>query len=373
MDRAPLKIAILVVSTALAALSLNRGARQALSNSADLMRRTEEVALFVHQADPYDDPDMTYPPSALIVFTPLVAPFSTTSVRAFWLGLNLASLLVLVGAIVSIWGRAWPPWVVYSFLMMTAGSSPVRLAIGMGQFALLPVALTVLSHWLVERRRQVLAGSLLGVALAKPTLSLPFLGVLVVRRYKLACLAAIGFQVVATIAASLWLRQTPVTLIQKWVSLARIQQGAGLIDVPSVARGFWPASTRISSAVSATLLAATLFVLFAFRRKATRDLTLFALMMAAVFTYHRPYDLVLLLPAAAALIDQAWHTRARGWTLAAIVVVSVLTLPSDPTILRIPPIVYEAGFIVISYGLLGFSLFRLTTGVDDVEPVLAPK
>jgi hypothetical protein len=373
MDRAPLKIAILVVSTVLAVLSLDRGARQALSKSDDLMRRFEEVALFVHQADPYDDPDMTYPPSALIVFTPLIAPFSTASVRVFWLALNLVSLSLLVGTAVPIWGRKWPPWLIYSFLTIAAASSPVRLAVGMGQFALLPVALIVLSLWLLDRRRQPLAGLLLGVALAKPTLALPFLGVLVVQRRSVACLVAIGFQILATLAASFWLGRSPVGLIREWLAKAKDQHGAGLIDVPSIAHGVWPTSMGISSAVSATLLTVTFLVLFAFRRKAPRDLVLFALLMAAVFTYHRPYDLVLLLPAAASLVDQAMHTLARGWVLASIVVVIVLVLPSDPTVLGIPPIVYETGFIAISYGLLGFSVFRLVTGPDEHDVQSAPE
>ena len=63
-----------------ASITVAYGIRTALASSADLERRAEEVALFRHQQDPYQDPDMTYPPTALPIFTALV-PLESSRVR----------------------------------------------------------------------------------------------------------------------------------------------------------------------------------------------------------------------------------------------------------------------------------------------------
>ena len=78
--------------TLLALASMAWASFHAWSTSADLMRRAEESALFVDREDPYQLPGMTYPPSALVVFAPLVAPFPPQGLRAVWLVMNLAAL-----------------------------------------------------------------------------------------------------------------------------------------------------------------------------------------------------------------------------------------------------------------------------------------
>jgi hypothetical protein len=359
MDRPWIVVPILTLLSALAIASLAWGAHAALTKDNDLTRRCEEVALFVQQVDPYQDPDMTYPPSALPVFTPLIAPFSPRMVRVIWLILNVLSLGVLATSTAQVWGREWPPWLRFAFPLILAASKPARLAIGMGQFAILPTALILLSLQRTERRREVLGGLLLGVALVKPTLAVPFLIALTIQRRWITVSAAASFQVCTFLGASLWLHISPVRLLREWVALARGQQGAGLIDLPTLAKSVWPESASHASSISLLALVFVTALLFAFRDRALRELTALSLLLAAVFTYHRPYDLVLLFPALAILLDEAERSRSGWVTLAGIVATIVLIIPSDRRIVGNEMTFYNPVFIATSYGLLAVLLARL--------------
>jgi hypothetical protein len=364
-DRPPIKIGVLALLTVLAVASLGWAATHALSESADLMRRVQEIRLFTQRADPYRDPDMTYPPSALVVFAPLVAPFSTHGLRLFWLGLNLASLVSLAVAIVAIWGRNWPAWLMAAFVLFTVASKPARLAIGMGQFALTPAALLLVAYLLAERRREVAAGLLVGIALAKPTLSLPFLAFLAVQRHHRAVVAALAFQAVATLAASAWLETSPALLVAEWLAQAREQQAKGLVDAPSVLTSIWRGSAPFSDLLSAAILTLTIGGLIVARRRNPRDLALFALLMSVVFTYHRPYDLVLMLPAIGALLDCAVRTRSRSLVAAVIGVAAIFILPADSRIIGPSTVYYERLFVAVSYALVAFSVYGLAKPADN--------
>ena len=138
MDRLLVRVPLLAVLGLLAAAGLAWGGWHALAKSDDLMRRAEEVALFVDRANPYADPDMSYPPSALPIFAAGIAPIPPEALRPVWLVWNLAALAVLCGTIVRLWGRSWPGWLVAAFCLTVAASKPVRGGIGLGQFHLIP-------------------------------------------------------------------------------------------------------------------------------------------------------------------------------------------------------------------------------------------
>src|SRR4051794_14536097 len=96
---------LLALLALMSALSLAWASQHALATSKDLMYRRAEVERFVRGEDPYRLESMTYPPSALPAFAPLVAPFGEEASKAVWLGLNLVALAILVGAVVRLWGE----------------------------------------------------------------------------------------------------------------------------------------------------------------------------------------------------------------------------------------------------------------------------
>ncbi|MEO6809195.1 MAG: glycosyltransferase family 87 protein [Isosphaeraceae bacterium] len=370
MTRSLVLPAVLILLMPMAVLSLAKGGKQALASSKDLMYRYAEVARFKAGADPYQLSSMTYPPTALPVFTPLVAPFGPNGVKWAWLLGNLATLAVLCWAVVRVWGEGWPPWLKAALVLTVAASNPVRWGIGLGQFHLIPTTLMVLATLAVRGRRQVLAGALVGIALAKPTMVLPFLGVWAVKGHWRALAVAIAVQGALFLGASAWLGMDPMNLVREWLATAKGELGAGSIDVPTLIRESWSEASALGTTLIVLLIAFALT--FAYRRRPEPALVAFSLFNAAVFTYHRPYDLVLLVPPFASAIASARGSRGgqgvAGWLLAAVFAL-VLIVPRPPIGSGRFEAWYDGTIVVLAYVLLARNLLDLarSKGNDPSE------
>ncbi|HEV3164286.1 MAG TPA: glycosyltransferase family 87 protein [Isosphaeraceae bacterium] len=354
MDRPLAWLPTLAILALLAVASLAWAGHHALRKSDDLMRRAEEISLFVKAENPYHDPDMTYPPTALPVFAPLVAPFLARPVvlRAVWLALNLVVLVVLCATIVRLWGKSWPGWLQAAFCLAVVACKPVRGGIGLGQFHLVPVALMLLSLTALKARRPTLAGLLVGIALAKPTMVAPFLGFLAVRRQWRTLFTAGLLQGAMLLGVSGWLRISPDRLIADWLANARSQLNQGVIDIPSLLERAWPAAPASASQVALGVLILTFAMMYLCRRQNDLRLVSFCMFMSALFTYHRHYDLVLLVPALAAAIEAARTDTgpgARTKTLVATLLAIALISPSNSAITGRYEIYYNIFFIIIIY------------------------
>ena len=324
------------------------------------MRRSEEVGLFLRGVDPYTDPDMTYPPSAPPVFTALIAVWHGLPLRAFWLVVNYGALAVVTIGIVRLWGGDWSPSVRWAFGLACAASKPVRLGIGLGQFHLVPLAFLVMACWALRGRRGWLSGLFSGLALVKPTMALPMTGVTAIRREWTPLIGSLTLQALLIGVTCSVLRASPIRLLREWITLARGQEAAGLIDVPSLLGRLGIAGALAGLAV---LVLGTIAIGMARERS---ELGRFALtcFVAAIFTYHRPYDLVLLLPALAYLVDSS--TRGRlGWPVT-IAFGAALIVPTDPKAIGPYREVMEGVFVVVSYAMLsvcGVLFWRERAGV----------
>jgi hypothetical protein len=371
MNRSLVRAALLVILTLLAVFSLAWGCGHALAASKDLMSRWAEVERFLRRDDPFALVSLTYPPSALPVFAALIGPFGPASVRSFWLGLNLAFLAMLCGATIALWGRWWPAWLRGAVCLVVVASKPVRGGIALGQFHLIPTVLMLLAVLALRGRRPILAGLLVGIALAKPTMVLPFLGFLAVRRHWRVLLVALGVQAVLTLGASAWLGIGPGRLIAEWLANARTQLAEGLMDVPSLVQQQWPGAPAGAGAITMAVLAAGLAVMAACRRGSDLTLVSLAAYIAAVSTYHRPYDFVLLVPALAELIAAAWRSGGRAalaWRGAAIVFALMLIAPSHPSIAGRWERWHDLAFIMLAYGYLGVMIFALVRQARHARP-----
>ena len=350
------RLAIVFFSAVLAIGSLAWGCFHAVTDGADLEKRAVEFDLFKRGDDPYQfSRDMTYPPTAPPVFALAIGPFvgrGEATLKLAWLFLNLCALGAVCGLILRLWGRDWPFWLQVTFCLIVVASKPARLGIGLGQFHLIPLALMLGAVAWSRAGRPIRAGFLLGASLVKPTLSLPLLSFFLVRRrWKTLC-AAIVFQGVALTITCLWLGAGPARLTKEWLDRAKSQEAAGAIDLPSLSRLAFPDAPISSTAIAiGSLLLGTVYVYL--RREADDGvLVSFCCFLAAIFSYHRPYDLVLLLPPFALWVDRA-HKAASGRTLvviAAIVFGALLVAPSNqgmvgPFLER----VHDYGFIVLAH------------------------
>ena len=342
---------VLLALAGWASVSVVYGVKTALTDSADLERRAEEVDLFRHREDPYQDPDLTYPPTALPIFTALVPTGSPNVRRLIWIILNLAALATFCGLVVATWGRDWPWWVQTAFVLVAVGSKPVRAGIALGQFHLIPTTLLVAAE--VFSARLAVAGLLTGLALTKPTMALPYLAVLLAKGRRTSFVVAMALQAVLLLGVSCWLGILPWRLIQEWLARARSQSSSGTIDIPSlIGRGF-PKLNASANFLTSIVLAATSLLIVILRSRSRLGLLAISTISAALMTYHRHYDLVLLLPSLAYLIDSAVRKRRTLEILSAALFALLLVVPSDGRLVgKTIEQLYDSIFVVASYLVL---------------------
>ncbi len=387
----------------LALWSLHWGTTQAIVDSADLERRAEEVRLFQAGDDPYRDPDLTYPPSALPVFTALLAGVDGPELPRSWLALNLVAVGALGWTLIAVYGRDWPGWLRLAFLLALAASRPVRAGLALGQYHALPTALMI-GAWVIAirtrgasqtdsepataggianrlgvgpgcfRRGDGFAGILLALAAIKPTMVLPFFGAWLLCWGPAALLVAGLAQLALWAGAAVWLGVSPVRLGLEWLANARTQEAAGTVDLPSLL-AHTPLGIELSaSSITLLVLLAGLLLMACLPRHDAGALAALGALLGAVFAYHRHYDLVLLLPALAWLIEQARgaigprgrRTRAAVWLFGL-----MLILPSHPAPLRRFAPLYEAAFVAVTYGVLVLIVVHLArrpgSGVQECQ------
>ena len=367
--RVALEWAAVLALAVLASVALAYGVRTALRDSADLERRATEVRLFRARSDPYAVPDMTYPPTALPIFAATVPTGSTIVRRVTWIVFNLVAIAVIGAVVVQTWGRSWPLPVRLAFVLIVIACKPTRAGIALGQFHLIPIALILVAEALAAKRPG-LSGILAGLSLTKPTMSVPYLFVMAARRRWGALAVAIGLQVALLAVVSGWLMTDPATLIREWMSNARSQLAYGTIDVPSLLGRAVPALTGLMPLATLAILAASVVLVYALRDRSALGLTSLATFAAAIMTYHRHYDLVLLLPTLAYLVDRGCRGR-RGAGWAAALFGALLIWPSDKKFVgATAEAVYDFVFLISCYAVLAVLVREVVT--EHIEPAPNP-
>lgn len=359
-------IGVLILGV-LAILAVGYGVRTALRDSADLDRRATEVRLFHARLDPYVVPDMTYPPTALPIFAATVPTGSTTTRHVTWIVLNLATTALIGLLVILTWGRGWPLPVKLAFVLVVAACKPTRAGIALGQFHLIPVAL-ILAAEAAGTKKAGLAGLLAGLSLTKPTMSVPYLFVTAARGRWRALSVAIGLQVALLAGVSAWLMTDPATLVREWFSNARSQLAYGTIDVPSLLGRAVPSLSGSAPIATIAVLGASVALIFSLRDRSALGLTSLATFAAAVMTYHRHYDLVLLLPTLAYLIDRGCRGR-RGAGWAAGLFGALLIWPSDKKFVgATAETIYDFVFLISCYALLAILIREVASETIESAP-----
>jgi Glycosyltransferase family 87 len=295
---------------------------------------------------------MTYPPTALPIFAATVPAGSVTVRRLTWIAINWVAIVVIGLVVVRTWGTTWPLPVRLAFVLVVAACKPTRAGIALGQFHLIPTALIVVAE-AVAAKRWWLSGCLAGLSLTKPTMSVPYLFVMAARRRWRALIVAIGLQAALLAIVSGWLATDPVMLIREWLKNARSQLAYGTIDVPSLLGRAVPSLAGSTPVATLAILVVAIVLITVFRDRSALGLTSLATFAAAVMTYHRHYDLVLLLPTLAYLIDRGCRGR-TGASWAAALFGALLVVPSDGRVVGATvEAVYDIAFLVVCYAILG--------------------
>jgi hypothetical protein len=171
----------------------------------------------------------------------------------------------------------------------TVTMGPNRVTLSYGQYGILVNALLAAALVLEERRRPILGGLMLGVAMLKPNIAAPFmLCFLIQRRFK-ALASAIAYLIAASLVIWAVTHTNPVEMIRQMLTASHEY----VADIPSLLKAAVAIGVPMNKAI--LLVAAGGLLVGAALMLLVRDgplLMQFAIacVIARLWSYHRPYD-----------------------------------------------------------------------------------
>lgn len=284
-----------------------------------------------------------YPVTSLALLAPLTS-LKWTAAETLWIAINTTFLLLAPVFLIAISGASWRSLRVQFFLAAALALAPLHTGLATGNPAVLVIALTTGAVWADRRRKAIVSGILLALAIClKPTIAVALVLYLLLRRHwRVFAVASAVTAVVAAIAAG-WLDHERVAWLASYFDNNRkILASGGLADFTSADPlrfnlvntqvlfyslfGSVSLAQWLSFSLAAALLA--FWLSLSLRRRSLSDeshrqdeflgiSTLFVISLLPV--YHRFYDAGLLLwPLAWALLV-AERGRRQLWTMLAIV------------------------------------------------------
>jgi hypothetical protein len=273
-------------------------------------------------------PEAVYPPSADLLLAVTPGMLSEGAVHLAGMITNLTLLLVcaLLLRRLPSGAAAYSPLGIAAAAVLLLAWSPTHSAVAAGQFSILVTMCLLLAFRCLDRH-EYLAGAWFALALIKPSMALPFLILPFVRgRWRVIVVAA-GLHLAATGVQALRFGVAPWELLRQWTGVAAYFT-QGQFTLQEVVSFLRLADTPAGFAVIGG------FVLFAAawclgnRTAADDSLIDFLCFVSILWTYHGPYDFVILLvPLARRLLPTAGPAR-PGWWLTAVPAVVLLVCVS---------------------------------------------
>jgi len=245
-----------------------------------------------------------------------------------------ASLLDLLGLVLIAgwadrtgWRASWSEGVVVALISLACSNYFTVLLTG--QLAIVILAFLVAALLLDQAGKDGFSGAMLGMAMIKPTMALPFFLIPLVRG-RWASLA-VGAAAVGLSTAAVWARTgvSPVEMLQQMNAVAE------QVEIPKGEPGpvTWLIGLGLSAgeavkAAMAAFLIPSAAAMWALRRRPVEVLYAVAAVTAQFWTHHKSYDEVVLLLLVVPLVTLALTAPRRRslLLLAAVVAVSVLEL-----------------------------------------------
>ena len=240
-------------------------------------------------------PEATYPPSTLSLLLSTIGFLPKSVLLPVFAITNLIILSILVVALARWTQSSTDLPLFYAFLLAAAVClcwPPMAYAVQNGQACVL-VLLCALASIRLLSRHPCLAGVLLMLALLKPSMSLLFAIIPLVRGQWRTLWTTFILGVLLTLAPCLWLGEWPWIVLAQWMGLCRyVLQGA--FTLQEVFNALAIENTMWSTAVILMLWSGVLVCCIRFRR--ARWEWLFALLALAnlAWTYHERHDFAIL-------------------------------------------------------------------------------
>jgi len=351
-------LCVSVIFILMAVAFLGRGLQQVLlPNSAahakDLHSRWTEIHLVLHRESPYgpagtpsDYPPWTFP-AALVFYWP---PWPLA--KLWFVFINLFCLLLLAG-----WAwRVAPRGDACDALVAAtsiAAFSSIATGLGLGQNAIIYTVFLAGSLVFCEGGWRILSGVLLGIAMSKISIALPFILPFVFRRDVKVVAAVAAYMLGATLLTAFWVHSSPWEMMKLWILATGRDNGIAYGPASLLTYAGMPASVA-TRGCEIVVLAAAVAVLAMLRNLPI--LTLFGLAagFGRLWTYHRVYDNVMLAFLLVALADLYFRTKFRSVSVAWLLVGMTLWIPirsmDVPIVHLIHVLIWIAAMMTLAWG-----------------------
>jgi len=258
-----------------------------------------------------------YPPFALPLFAPIAfIPFD--KLVGIWLVLKIAAAALSLYFVFKLWGSEWPVRTRIYLAAFLLTWAPFRVTLRNGQISLMILA-TLLGALLArQKKRDILAGALLGLSLCKYSLTFPFFLYFVWKReWKIVSTAAL-IPLVLTEVFALRMGLTVFNAIGQYIKVmsqiyvSGVSADMGTSEIKLLFFDLSGGNQSLAAILTLSLSVGALICMgIMFSRKPRWELAHFAAL--ALFSlwavYHRTYDSVMCLIPAALLAD--FLTRKR--------------------------------------------------------------
>ncbi len=309
-----------------------------------------------------------YPPASYVLLWPLLGWLEFTSARWLWAITSVAALAWLVYLIVQESGADTRlEYIFVALLPLSMNATGVTIGNGQLIVHILPTllfTLLLLRDSRGERRVRLLAVSLFVLTLVKPTISAPFLWiVLFVGGGLLTILLVILGYAGLTLFALPFQTSTPAVLAQEWTERAAVLAATGGYAnlhkwLASIDRQEWTVW------LSLLIFAVLGYWIYQHRKGDFWILLGVTAIVARLWSYHRVYDDVLILLPMVALFRVAKRepstddTRIVAGLLLAVTIASMLALARWEHFAWPWSILFKGGHTLVWIMDLGFLLFR---------------
>lgn len=258
-----------------------------------------------------------YPPFALPVLSP-IAFLSFDKLVVLWLLINLATTALCLHMVFKLWGAEWPARTRLYLASFFLTWAPFRVTLRNGQISLMILALMLGALLARQRKRDFLAGALLGLALCKYPLAFPFFLYFAWRREWKILSTAILVPLALTEVFALHLGISTFEAISQYaravsqIYLAGTSADMGTSEIKLLFFALSGENESFAAILTLLLSVAALICMgIVFSRKPRWELAhVSALALFSLWSvYHRTYDSVLCLLPAALIVDSLIRKR----------------------------------------------------------------
>ena len=332
-----------------------------------------------------------YTPFLLPMLSP-IAYLSYDTLTYAWLALNIASAAIVLICVNKLWGQQWPAKTRVVLAAFFIALAPFRVTLRNGQISLMVMALLLGALLARKRNKNYLAGALLGLSLCKYTLTLPFFLYFAGKREWKLVSAAVLVPLALTEIFALRLGLSLLQVISQYFGLAGqilysgLPGRTGTTEIKLLFLDLSGGNELVAAVVTlslSTIALASMAIMF-YRKPRWEAAHFAALALFSLWSvYHRTYDSVFCLIAAALLTDflvnKRFVTFSRFWLGAlGLLIISVPGLLVDR--LKLDPEKFAGNPLfglglhierLLVFGMFWSVLFLMWKTKEEIDHVIA--